>query len=67
MESAGLFGSLMVVCGLNVTVLCGLGELELEDVGGGRSGDVSVEDEAMVGTEVWFPHPQRFTNSSVGT
>ena len=55
----------MVVCGLNVTVLCGLGELELEGVGGGRSGDVSVEDEAIVGTQVWLP--RRFTSNSVGS
>ena len=40
----------MVVCGLNVTVLGGLGEWELESVGGGRSGDVSVEVEAMAGS-----------------
>ena len=40
----------MVVCGLNVTVLCGLGEWELESVGGGRSGDVSVEVEAIAGS-----------------
>lgn len=39
----------MVVCGLNVTVLCGLGEVELEGVGEGRSGDVSVEVEDIAG------------------
>ena len=35
--------------GLNVTVLCGLGGLGLEGVGGGKSGDVSVEAEAIAG------------------
>lgn len=39
----------MVVCGLKVTVLCGLGEVELEGAGGGKSGDVSVEAEAIAG------------------
>ena len=42
-----VFGSLTVVCGLKVTVLCGFGGLEVEDVGGGRSGDLSVEAEAI--------------------
>ena len=37
------------MCGLNVTVLCGLGGVELEGVGGGRSGDVSLEVEAIAG------------------
>ena len=32
-----------------MTVLCGLGAVELEDIGGGRSGDVSVEMEAIAG------------------
>ena len=36
-----------MVCGLKVTVLCGLGAVELEGVGGGKSGDVSVEAEAI--------------------
>ena len=49
MKSVGLFGLLIVVCGLNVTVLCGLADVELEGVGGGRSGDVSVEVEAIAG------------------
>lgn len=44
----------MVVCGLKVTVLCGLGEVELEGVGGGRSGDVSVEVEAIAGMRQMF-------------
>ena len=43
----------MVVCGWNVTVLCGLGEGELEDVGGGKRGDASVEVEAMAGTTTY--------------
>ena len=37
-----------------MTVLCGLGEVELEDVGGGRSGDVSVEVEAIAGMRLLF-------------
>ena len=45
--SAELLGLLTMVCGLKVTVLCGLGAVELEGVGGGRSGDVSVEAEAI--------------------
>lgn len=44
----------MVVCGWNVTVLCGLGEEEVEDVGGGSRGDVSVEAEAMAGTTIIY-------------
>ena len=47
MVSAELLGLLTVVCGLKVTVLCGLEAVELEGVGGGRSGDVSVEAEAI--------------------
>ena len=43
-----------MVCGLNVTVLCGLGGLEFEAVGGGRRGDVSVGAEAMADNEVLF-------------
>lgn len=57
----------MMVCGLNVTVLCGLLEVELESVGGGRSGDASVEVEAIAGMKLlsltqstyglsWHPH-----------
>ncbi len=38
-----------MVCGLNVTVLCGLGELELEAFGGGRRGDDSAAAEAITG------------------
>jgi hypothetical protein len=40
----------MVVCGLKVTVLCGLGVFEgLASIGvDGMSGDVSVEVEAIV-------------------
>ena len=49
MKSVGLFGLLIVVCGLKVTVLGGLGEMELEGVGGGRSGDVSLAVEAIAG------------------
>ena len=45
--SAELFGLLTVVCGLKVTVLWGLGVVELEGVGDGNSGDVSVEAEAI--------------------
>ena len=37
-----------------MTVLCGLGGLELEAVGGGRRGDVSVEVEAMADIGVFF-------------
>lgn len=44
----------MVVCGLNVTVLCGLGDVELEGVGGGRSGDVSAEVEAIADMRVFL-------------
>lgn len=44
----------MVVCGLKVTVLCGLGGLELDGAGGGRSGDVSVGGEAIAGTSYCF-------------
>lgn len=44
----------MVVWGLNVTVLCVLGEWEVEDVGGGRSGEVSVEVEAIAGLKGLF-------------
>lgn len=47
-----VFGSLTVVCGLKVTVLCGFGGLEVEDVGGGRSGDLSVESEAIAGMKL---------------
>lgn len=46
-KSVELFAWLMVVCGLKVTVLCGFEELELEAVGGDRSGDDSVEVEAI--------------------
>ena len=42
----------MVVCGLKVTVLWGLGGVELEGVGCGRSGDVSVELEGMAGVRL---------------
>ena len=31
-----------------MTVLCGLGEFETLDVGGGRSGDLSVDADAIV-------------------
>ena len=44
----------MVARGLNVTVLCGLEGLELEGVGGGKSGDVSVEAEAIAGMKLLF-------------
>lgn len=37
-----------------MTVLCGLGEVELEGAGGGRSGDVSVEAEAIADMRLWF-------------
>lgn len=37
-----------VVWGLKVTVLCGLGEFEILDVGRGRSGDLSVDADAIV-------------------
>ena len=40
-----------MVCGLKVTVLCGLGAVELEGVGGGKSGDVSVEAEAIAAAD----------------
>lgn len=43
-----------MVCGLNVTVLCGLGGMELEGVECGRSGDVSVEVEAIRGMRPIF-------------
>ena len=49
--SAELLGLLTVVCGLKVTVLCGLGAVELEGVGGGKSGDVSVEAEAIAAAD----------------
>lgn len=44
----------MVARGLNVTVLCGLEGLGLEGVGGGKSGDVSVEAEAIAGMKTLF-------------
>lgn len=51
--SAELSGLLMMACGLKVTVLCGLGAVEREGVGGGRSGDVSVEAEAIADTRLF--------------
>ena len=56
-----VFGSLTIVCGLKVTVLCGFGGLEVEDVGGCRRGDLSVETEAiarmkMAVSEVIYMH-----------
>ena len=44
----------MVARGLNVTVLCGLEGLGLKGVGGGKSGDVSVEAEAIAGMKTLF-------------
>ncbi len=38
-----------------MTVLCGLGAVELEGVGGGRSGDVSVAVEAMASLRLLSP------------
>lgn len=37
-----------------MTVLCVLGEWEVEGVGGGRSGEVSVEVEAIAGLKGFF-------------